>query len=444
MGGGLGVRHGDRPGAGRRPDRALRLARDLPRAGADRDPRRDRVLHGDARRRAARPRRRGRRVRSVLAAASAPRDRARAAVGGADRGGLPGRAAAGRRAGASSRSPPRSRSASSPRPPSPPRGSAATPRRARSSGCLLVAGGIGCLALLPGASPWWTVPPQILAGAGMGLALPALAGELMPERTRSRRRPAALDPPRRDRAALALLAPIVSVEPRATRSRRPARRAPRRCSTRELDPGDQDRRRPAALRRDRRRGPARRARALGRRGARGPRGRRAATSSTGSATQLDDIVTGAVRSSFRIAFIVTAALALAAALLLLAGALSPSARGRRRRADRCDRRRGARHRRLRGRLRRAPSESACAIEDPCTGRPRPARHRRDRRLLPGPARSRPSTGRPASSAPAARSCCWRSSTRTWRDDFEDELRRGPALDRHPRPGRGRRDLRLTR
>ena len=37
------------------------------------------------------------------------------------------------------------------------------------------------------------------------------------------------------------------------------------------------------------------------------------------ASQLDDIVTGAVRSSFRLAFIVTAALALAAALLLLAG-----------------------------------------------------------------------------------------------------------------------------
>lgn len=53
------------------------------------------------------------------------------------------------------------------------------------AGCLLVGGGVACLALLPGPSPWWTLPPQLLAGAGMGLALPALAGELMPERTRS-------------------------------------------------------------------------------------------------------------------------------------------------------------------------------------------------------------------------------------------------------------------
>jgi MFS family permease len=52
------------------------------------------------------------------------------------------------------------------------------------AGCLLVAGGVGCLALLPGASAWWTVAPQVLAGAGMGMALPALSGELMPERTR--------------------------------------------------------------------------------------------------------------------------------------------------------------------------------------------------------------------------------------------------------------------
>src|SRR5204862_7368081 len=34
------------------------------------------------------------------------------------------------------------------------------------------------------ASAWWTVVPQILAGAGMGMALPALSGDLIPERTR--------------------------------------------------------------------------------------------------------------------------------------------------------------------------------------------------------------------------------------------------------------------
>ena len=47
----------------------------------------------------------------------------------------------------------------------------------------LVAGGVLALASLPGASLWWTVIPLLMAGAGMGLALPALAGELLPERT---------------------------------------------------------------------------------------------------------------------------------------------------------------------------------------------------------------------------------------------------------------------
>src|SRR5262249_49958614 len=40
--------------------------------------------------------------------------------------------------------------------------------------------------------------------------------------------------------------------------------------------------------------------------------------------RLDDVVTGAVRSAFRTTFIVTAGLALAAALLLLWGALAPA------------------------------------------------------------------------------------------------------------------------
>src|SRR4051794_5568184 len=51
------------------------------------------------------------------------------------------------------------------------------------AGCILVGAGTLCLAFLPGDNVWWTVPPQLLAGAGMGLAFPALAGELLPERT---------------------------------------------------------------------------------------------------------------------------------------------------------------------------------------------------------------------------------------------------------------------
>jgi MFS transporter len=58
------------------------------------------------------------------------------------------------------------------------------PARVRAAaGAALVGGGVLALASLPDASLWWTVPPQVLAGVGMGLALPALAGELLPEDT---------------------------------------------------------------------------------------------------------------------------------------------------------------------------------------------------------------------------------------------------------------------
>jgi predicted MFS family arabinose efflux permease len=51
------------------------------------------------------------------------------------------------------------------------------------AGCSLVGGGVLALAWLPTASLWWTVPPQLVAGCGMGLALTALGGGLLPERT---------------------------------------------------------------------------------------------------------------------------------------------------------------------------------------------------------------------------------------------------------------------
>jgi hypothetical protein len=43
-----------------------------------------------------------------------------------------------------------------------------------STGIVLVAGGLAALALLPRAGWAWTVPPQLLIGAGLGLAVAAL------------------------------------------------------------------------------------------------------------------------------------------------------------------------------------------------------------------------------------------------------------------------------
>ena len=47
---------------------------------------------------------------------------------------------------------------------------------------MLVAAGAAALAFLPTASVAWTIPPQLAVGVGMGLALGALAGELLPDR----------------------------------------------------------------------------------------------------------------------------------------------------------------------------------------------------------------------------------------------------------------------
>ncbi|HLM51020.1 MAG TPA: MFS transporter [Solirubrobacteraceae bacterium] len=58
----------------------------------------------------------------------------------------------------------------------------AAPRARAVLGSLLVGAGTACLALVPQADLAWFVVPQAVAGFGMGLALPALAGGLLPER----------------------------------------------------------------------------------------------------------------------------------------------------------------------------------------------------------------------------------------------------------------------
>jgi MFS family permease len=51
------------------------------------------------------------------------------------------------------------------------------------AGCALIAGGVLAIAWLPNADVAWTIVPQLFAGLGMGMALTALAGELLPENT---------------------------------------------------------------------------------------------------------------------------------------------------------------------------------------------------------------------------------------------------------------------
>ena len=96
-----------------------------------------------------------------------------------------------------------------------------------------------------GASAWWTVAPQVLAGAGMGMALPALSGELMPERTRHdvsrllsiRHAGIAI--------ALAALAPLISANLTTTVDEA-REQGPPRCSTRPCPRRTRSRSRPSS------------------------------------------------------------------------------------------------------------------------------------------------------------------------------------------------------
>lgn len=156
----------------------------------------------------------------------------------------------------------------------------------------------------------------------MGMALPALAGELMPERTRSDA--ARLLSVRHVgiAAALALLAPIVSSNLEQTISEAREEGTAVLLDAR-LDPRtkiDVAPRLFAGIEEDDPRGELERSVAEARKDLDGDD----LDELDSLATQLDDIVTGAVRSSFRFAFIVTAALALAAGLILLTGALAPA------------------------------------------------------------------------------------------------------------------------
>jgi hypothetical protein len=185
-------------------------------------------------------------------------------------------------------------------------------------GCLLVAGGVGCLALLPGASAWLTVIPQLLAGAGMGLALTALSGELLPER--NRREVARLLSIRHAGIAIALaaLAPLISSNLNSTidSAREQGTAA---VLDAELPPQDKIEIAPdlfGGLNTDDPRGELQKSIAKAKAVHEGEE----AAEIGRLGDRLDDVVTGAVRSAFRTTFIVTSALALLAALILLSGA----------------------------------------------------------------------------------------------------------------------------
>jgi Major Facilitator Superfamily len=194
------------------------------------------------------------------------------------------------------------------------------PETRAAAGCLLVAGGIACLALLPGDYASFTVIPQLLAGAGMGLALPALAGDLLPER--SRRDVARVLSIRHAgiAVALAVIAPIVAdnLDDSIAEARLQGTAALLDAS---LDPRDKIEIAPelfSGLETDDPR--AQLERSIDQVSADFEGEDREELEALGA--RLDDVVTGAVRTSFRLAFGATALMALLAAIVLLEGSLA--------------------------------------------------------------------------------------------------------------------------
>ncbi len=184
-------------------------------------------------------------------------------------------------------------------------------------GCLLVAAGAAGLAYLPDAELKWTVFPQLLAGAGMGLAFPALAGGMLPERTSADA--ARLLTARHAGIVLALLvlAPVVSNQlDSITETARYQGVAV--VLDAKLDPRDKIALAPSLL---------------GGVDSEDPRGGLQDAIDKNRAqfvgddelvydemtNRLDDVIVAAVAKAFKPAYLITAAIALAAALVLVVG-----------------------------------------------------------------------------------------------------------------------------
>jgi MFS family permease len=194
-------------------------------------------------------------------------------------------------------------------------------------GCLLVAVGATGLAFLPDASVGWTAVPQLVAGAGLGMALPALAGGLLPERSAPDAARLLVVRHVGIVAALVLLAPILADELRsvAQSARREGTGVLLRAS---IDPLTKLEIAPALL--DGVDGPDPRA---GLRDAlTAQRDAVAADDQVAYATMaedLDTVVVDAVVDAFRPAYLITAGLAGMAGLVLLgAGPAPPRPLGR--------------------------------------------------------------------------------------------------------------------
>jgi hypothetical protein len=187
--------------------------------------------------------------------------------------------------------------------------------RRAAAGCLLVGGGVLALALLPEAKLGWTLLPQALAGVGMGLALPSLAGGLLPERNSADAARLLTLRHLGIAGALAVLAPVVSHDLN-TATERARERGVALVLDAPLDPLEKIKLAPALLAgvesRDPRAG-LRNAVADHRTDVGG--GERAAYDRLGR--RADETLTTAVGEAFRTAFIVTGALAVLAALLLV-------------------------------------------------------------------------------------------------------------------------------
>ena len=175
-----------------------------------------------------------------------------------------------------------------------------------------MAGGVLALAFLPGASLWWTVLPQAMAGAGLGLALPALAGDLLPEDTAEQAANLLAIRHAGITVALILLAPVAAAQlDEAVADTRVQGAAlvldARAAAARQALAGRH------AAGRHRSRRPARPARGRPRRGRRRPRGPR--RPSTTLATRADEMLVAGVQDAFAPAFAICGVLALLAAVV---------------------------------------------------------------------------------------------------------------------------------